>query len=111
MARLLTIAFWLFLTQPIYAQSESGHSLAGLSSQEKQILAPLAKDWNRMDPAKKQKWLGITKRYPDMTPLEQQRIQTHIRDWDSLTPDQRKQARKKYQKIKNLPPEKRLHIK
>ena len=46
-----------------------------------------------------------------MDPLEQQRIQTHIRDWDSLTPDQRKQARKKYQKIKKLPPEKRLEIK
>ena len=56
MARLLTIAFCLFLSQPIYAQSESGHS------QKRVVLEQLAKYWDRMDPVEKQKWIGITNR-------------------------------------------------
>ena len=105
MARLLTIVFCLFLSQPIYAQSESGHS------QGRMILEQLAKYWDRMDPVKKQKWIGITNRYPNMTPLEQQRIQKDILDLDSLTPKQKKEARKIYQKIKNMPQEEKLEIK
>ncbi len=105
MARLLTIAFFIFLSQSTYAQSESGHS------EERMILEQLAKYWDRMDPVKKQKWIGITNRYPNMTPLEQQRIQKDILDLDSLTPKQKKEARKIYQKIKNMPQEEKLEIK
>ena len=105
MARLLTIAFFIFLSQSIYAQSESGHS------EERMILEQLAKYWDRMDPVKKQEWIGITTRYPNMTPLEQQRIQKDILDLDSLTPNQKKEARKIYQQIKNMPLEKKLKIK
>ena len=96
MARLLTIAFFIFLSQSIYAQSESGHS------EERMILEQLAKYWDRMDPVKKQKWIGITKRYPNMTPLEQQRIQKDILSLDSLTPKQKKEAQKIYQQINSL---------
>ena len=105
MARLLTIAFFIFLSQSIYAQSESSHS------EERMILEQLAKYWDRMDPVKKQKWIGITNRYPNMTPLEQQRIQKDILDLDSLTPKQKKEAQKIYQQIKNMPLEKKLKIK
>ena len=105
MARLLTIAFFIFLSQSIYAQSESGHS------EERMILEQLAKYWDRMDPVKKQEWIGITTRYPNMTPLEQQRIQKNILDLDSLTPKQKKEARKIYQQIRNMPLEKKLEIK
>ena len=105
MAKLLTIVFCLFLSQPIYAQSESGHS------QERMVLEQLAKYWDRMDPVKKQKWIGITNRYPNMTPLEQQRIQEDILNLDALTPKQRKEARNIYQQIKDMPLEKKLEIK
>ncbi len=64
-----------------------------------------------MDAARKKKWLGIAKRYPNMTSLEQQRIQSQMRDWASLTPDQRQQVREKYKNIKQLPPEKHYAIK
>ena len=105
MARLLTIVFCLFLSQPIYAQSESGHS------QERVVLEQLAKYWDRMDPVEKQKWIGITNRYPNMTPLEQQRIQEDILNLDELTPKQRKEAGNIYQQIKNMSLEKKLEIK
>ena len=50
-----------------------------------------------MDPAKKKKWLGIAKRYPGMTPEEQHRTQLQMRDWYSLTPEQRELVREKVQ--------------
>jgi SpoVK/Ycf46/Vps4 family AAA+-type ATPase len=105
MTRLLTIAFCLFLSQPIYAQSESSHS------QGRVVLEQLAKYWDGMDPVKKQKWIEITNRYPNMTPLEQQRIQEDILNLDTLTPKQRKEARNIYQQIKNMPLEKKIEIK
>lgn len=105
MTRLLTIAFCLFLSQPIYAQSESSHS------QGRMVLEQLAKYWDGMDPVKKQKWIEITNRYPNMTPLEQQRIQEDILNLDTLTPKQRKEARNIYQQIKNMPLEKKIEIK
>jgi hypothetical protein len=64
-----------------------------------------------MDSAKKKKWLGIAQRYSGMTPAEQHRAQLQMRDWFSLTPEQRELVREKYKTIKKLPPEKRHEIK
>src|SRR5262249_23081243 len=46
-----------------------------LSPRDRQTLAPLSQDWNRLDAAQKQKWLGLSQRYPGLRPDEQQRIQ------------------------------------
>ena len=46
-----------------------------LSPQQKNILAPLAKDWDELENIRKKKWLGIAERYPNMKPDEQQRMQ------------------------------------
>jgi len=82
-----------------------------LNSQQKQVLAPLAQNWDEVDAAGKKKWLSIAKRYPNMSPLEQQRIQSQMREWASLTSDQRNKVREKYKNIKQLPPEKHYEIK
>ena len=106
----LAPAFWLCLSLSVNA--EAGQPLwAELKPQQKEALAPLAQEWNSMDAAKKKKWLGIAKRYPGMTSSEQHQTQLHMRDWNSLTPEQRELAREKYKTIKKLPPEKRLEIK
>ena len=49
MTKLITIVFFIFFSQSIYAQSESGHS------EERIILEQLAKYWDRMDPVKKRR--------------------------------------------------------
>ncbi len=64
-----------------------------------------------MDPAKKKNWLAIAKRYPRMTAAEQHRTQLQMRDWYSLTPEQRELVREKYKTINKLPPDKRNEIK
>jgi hypothetical protein len=82
-----------------------------LNRQQKEVLAPLAEEWNSMDAVKRKKWLGIAKRYPGMTEAEQHRAQLQMRDWYSLTPEQREIVREKYKTIKKLPPDKRQEIK
>lgn len=90
------------LRQPAWAE---------LSQEEKQILAPLSRDWDRMEAVRKKKWLGIAKRYSSMKPEEQARIQRRMQDWASLTPEQRTQARTQYKNLKTAPPVQKQVIK
>ncbi len=82
-------------------------SWSQLTLQQREILAPLAGEWDKIEPVRKRKWLGVAKRYPKMTPIGKKRVQTRMRTWAELTPAQRKEARKKYQRIDKLPPAKR----
>lgn len=90
------------LRQPAWAE---------LTQEQKLILAPLSRDWDKMEAFRKKKWLGIAKRYPTMKPEEQARVQRRMQDWASLTPEQRTQARAQYKNLKTAPPEKKEAIK
>ncbi|HET7060589.1 MAG TPA: DUF3106 domain-containing protein [Nitrosospira sp.] len=110
--RVRTVAFWLCLVVSAQVLAESPPPpWEQLNRQQKEVLAPLAQEWNSMDPVKRKKWLGIAKRYPGMTEAEQHRAQLQMRDWYSLTPEQREIVREKYKTIKKLPPDKRQEIK
>lgn len=76
-----------------------------LNTQQKTALAPLAKDWDKLDSIGRKKWLGIAERYPAMKPDEQQRMQDRMREWANLTPEQRARVRDAYKDFSHLPPE------
>lgn len=76
-----------------------------LSAPQILILAPLAKDWDKMENIRKKKWLGIAERYPAMSQSEQQRMQQRMREWATLTPEQRTKVRDTYKDFKQLPPD------
>lgn len=76
-----------------------------LSPQQKTILAPLAKDWDKMENIRKRKWLGIVERYPAMTADQQSRMQERMREWATLTPEQRAKVRDTYKDFTQLPAE------
>jgi hypothetical protein len=78
-----------------------------LSERDRQILAPLAGDWNHLDASRKAKWLGLAKRYPTLRSDPQERIQAQMREWSRLTPAQRNAARERYNSLKSLPPDKK----
>lgn len=78
-----------------------------LAPEQQQTLQPLAGEWNSLDASRRSKWIGIAKRYPAMTEIEQKRVQTRMSDWVKLTPDQRRVAREQYRKIGKLAPAKR----
>lgn len=76
-----------------------------LTPAQQQALSPLAAEWDRLEPARKSKWLVIGNKYASMTPDEQQRIQERMRDWVKLTPQQRRMVRENYARAKTLNPD------
>ncbi len=78
-------------------------SWAELSPEQKQILNPLASEWNKMDGFRRKKWLGIAQNYRSMNADEKTRMQRRMTDWAELTPDERKRAREKYKSLQKSP--------
>ena len=81
-----------------------------LTPAQQQILAPIQGEWDKLDAIRKQKWIGITQRYPKMKPEEQARLQKRMQEWATLTPDQRRAAREKYREFEQLPTQERQAI-
>jgi len=81
-----------------------------LSPEQQKILAPIQGEWDKLDAPRKQKWIGITQRYPKMKPEEQARLQKRMQEWATLTPDQRRTAREKYREFEQLPTAERQAI-
>jgi Protein of unknown function (DUF3106) len=82
-------------------------SWSELKPQQKQILAPLAKDWDGLESFRRKKWLGIAQRYPTMKPEQQQRVSAQMKTWAAMSPEDRNQAREKFKKITQTSPEQR----
>lgn len=76
-----------------------------LTPEQKQILAPLSGEWDKLESFRQKKWLGIAQRYPAMNEEEQSRIQRRMKDWVKLSPEERKAAREKYKNLQKSPPE------
>lgn len=86
------------------AQAQSGApAWSELGTEQRTVLAPLAQDWDRIEPARRQKWLGLAARYPDMTPEEQARMQNRLHIWARLTPEARDEARARYRRLQRMP--------
>lgn len=104
----------LALSGPAYAIGQvlvKAPKWSELGTQEHQVLAPLATEWDRLEARSKTKWLGVARRYPSMTPEEQERVQARMKDWAKLTPEQRAKARDQYRSMRSIPPEQRETLK
>ncbi|MDY7578451.1 DUF3106 domain-containing protein [Herbaspirillum sp. RTI4] len=73
-----------------------------LTPAQKQGLAPLAAEWDKIESSRKEKWLVIGNRYASMTTTDQQRVQERMREWLKLTPGQRKAVRENYSRAQKL---------
>jgi hypothetical protein len=58
-----------------------------------------------MDAFRKNKWLAIGNKFAKMKPEEQQRLHDRMREWVTLTPEQRRIARESYTRAKKLAPD------
>ena len=67
-------------------------------------------DWPNIEGPRRNKWVEIAKRYPEMTPQQQERLQSRMKQWASMSPEERAQVRDRYKKLKDMPPEKREAI-
>ena len=111
MLRLVVILSLCLAAGAVVAQPQSKRvarpAWAELTVEQQKVLAPLKTDWDALDRERKLKWIGIAKRYPNMKPTEQQRVQQRMQAWAKLTPQQRRQARETYKQLAKEPPEKR----
>ncbi len=107
-ALLSVVAVCLFLSQACAAAPKrTAPTWNELTAEEQQVLAPLERDWERLDPQRRRKWVGIAKRYPTMNADEKSKIDRRMQPWASLSADQRRIARERYKKLEQLPPAKR----
>lgn len=90
--------------------TSNGPQWAELNAEQQHILAPLKSDWENLGPQTRRKWIGITKRYASMKPIEQQRIQARMQRWANLSPEQRAQARENYKRMAKASAEKRRKL-
>ncbi|WAC72812.1 DUF3106 domain-containing protein [Roseateles sp. SL47] len=77
-------------------------SWASLTPSQKECLAPLAPEWDRLDSALKGKWLEIAARYPKLSPEHQQRLRERMVAWTRMSPAERQKARIGYQHAGDL---------
>lgn len=75
----------------------SGQTWASLSASQKEALAPLAKEWDQLDGARKGKWLEIAARYPSLPEEHRQRLRERMVEWTRMSPAERQRARIGYQ--------------
>jgi hypothetical protein len=103
----LAITVWLVLALPHPAAHADKNNPAWteLRPEQQRVLAPIQGEWESLDAPRKRKWLGVAQRYPKMTTDEQTRLQQRMKEWISLTPEQRWAARGQYREFEQLPPE------
>lgn len=75
-----------------------------LTPVQQQALEPLVGEWDKMEGLRKKKWLEVANRYSSMGPDEQQRLHERMREFITLTPEQRRQVRQTYARTQKLDP-------
>ena len=108
----ITLAFVLALSSPANAVVPplKQPSWVELTPQQREILAPLAGEWDKLEVYRRKKWLGIAQRYPAMSAEEQQRLQLRMKTWVNLSPEDRNRARAQYKALQKVPPEQRQAV-
>ena len=82
-------------------------SWAKLTPAQKQVLAPLERDWASIDGPRRAKWLEVAARFPSMPADERARVQARMADWSHLTPAERSRARLQFQEARQVPADER----
>lgn len=78
-----------------------------LTPAQRDLLAPLANDWDRLGPTQRSKWLNATPRLAALPAPELARLHERMRDWAHLTPSERASARVSFQVAKQVDAEQR----
>ncbi len=84
------------LAQPLWSD---------LKAKQREILAPLEPQWNALPSTSKRAWVKLADRVPRMRGADREKALERVREWASLTPEQRKLARNNFRLAHNLNPE------
>jgi hypothetical protein len=89
------------------AADDDGPGWSQLSPAQRGALAPLQRDWDKLELAQKQKWLELAARYPRIADDERRRLQARMTEWARMTPQERVRARQHFQEVRKVSPEDR----
>ena len=87
---------------PSSKPAQDGQAWSRLTPSQRQILAPLEREWPGIEGTRKAKWLEVATRFPAMPADEQQRVQLRMVEWARLTPAERSRARLNFLDSKQL---------
>lgn len=73
-------------------------------AQREVLVAPIRERWNG-DVSERNRMYGRAQRWQSMTPEQRRDAQRGMRRWDHMSPDQRDKARAKFDAFRDLPPE------
>jgi hypothetical protein len=91
---------------PVAAPSprpEDGVRWQNLTPAQREVLAPLEREWPGIDAPRKQKWIVIAGHYRTLPPQERARITERMTEWAKLTPVERGEVRLRYQEARQVP--------
>jgi len=96
---------------PSVASTKSVPSLPGrplwmdLTETQQQALSPLVQLWPTMTEPHKRKWLAVSQNFSQLSADEQNTLQSRMREWAALSPQQRSAARLNFAGAQQLPQE------
>ena len=88
-------------------RSEDGIRWQALTPAQREVLAPLEKEWRGIDASRKQKWIVLAARFRMLGPAEQGRITERMSEWARMSPVERGQARIRFEEARQVPAEDR----
>jgi len=98
-------------TNPLWTvvsnRNEDGIRWQALTPAQREVLAPLEKEWSGIDARRKQKWIVLAARFKTLGPAEQGRITERMSEWARMSPTERGQARIRFEEVRQVPAEDR----
>jgi Protein of unknown function (DUF3106) len=79
-----------------------------LSPAQQQALAPFSARWNTFPREEKLSWVKLANRFGSMNPEQTAKLQTRMRGWADLSPEQRVRARANYNLASKVPQDQRV---
>jgi hypothetical protein len=100
----LILAASVAQAQPVVVtETGKGPAWSSLSASQRQVLQPLASDWDSLPGDNRRKWVEVAGRFPTMSTEQQQRMQERMKSWADMSPAQRGEARLNFQQSKQVP--------
>lgn len=87
------------------AKPSRSPTLDGFVRVQQQALAPLVQLWPTMTEPHKRKWLALSQNFAQLSADEQSTLQSRMREWAALSPQQRTAARLNFAGAQQLPSE------
>lgn len=85
-------------------RESSDFTWRSLSAAQRRALQPLEREWGGLDLSRRQKWLEIANRFPNLSAADQARAQARMAQWAELSPEDRGKARLLFQQAKQVSP-------